>query len=114
GVGDGLGRGQQRLHLADVKEVAQVIDGGEVDRIADGDGQDLVLERQGQNLVDGGHRLGDKGGGLGLRLELFEVNDLEVVLLGEGGQQLVLVDEAARDRRLAGQLAGVLGLLKDV
>src|SRR5262249_26850681 len=35
-------------------------------------------------------------------------------LLGEGGEQLLLGDQAAGDGGLAGELAGVLGLLEDL
>ena len=99
------GGGEQGDDLVDAEQVAQVVDGAEVGRVADGDGQHLVLERQRQDLVDAGHRLGDELQRLGRRLDLGEVDDLEAVLLGQGLQQLVLVDEAAADGR-PGRSAG--------
>ena len=43
-----------------------------------------------------------------------KVDDLEAVLFGQGLQELVVGDQAARDCRLAGELTGALGLFEDV
>jgi len=114
GVGDGLRRRQLRLHLGDVEQVAQVVQGRQIVGIADGDDQDLVLEGQRKHLVHAGHRLGDELQRFGLRLDILQVDDLEVVLFAQRLEELVLGDEASGHGDLADRLGGVLGLFENL
>ena len=108
------GRGQLDDHFVEAEQVAQIVGGANVGWIADGDGQHLVLEGQRQHLVDRRHRFRNERQHFGRRLDLGEIDDLQIVLFGQRLEELLLGDEALLDGGLAGEDALVLRFVEDL